>query len=81
MGQRTVKFSDFSQSEIDDSNSARIMLTYNEPGNTVAVVADANLEDEVVKLIEQHGKAQVRRGRRQGASTSTKKSKAEPAAA
>lgn len=66
MGQRTVKFSDFSSKEIAPDNSARIMLTYNEPGNTVAVIADASLEDEIVKLIEQHGKAQVRRGRRQG---------------
>jgi len=73
MGQRTVKFSDFSQAEINDANSARIMLTYNEPGNTVAVVADANLDDEVVKLIEQHGKAQVRRGRRQAESKKTAK--------
>jgi hypothetical protein len=40
------------------------MLTYNEPGNTVAVVADAALDDEIVKQIEQAGKAQVRRGRR-----------------
>jgi hypothetical protein len=65
MGQRTVKFSDFSDQEIEPENSARIMLTYNEPGNTVAVVADAALEDEIVQMIEQHGKAQVRRGRKQ----------------
>jgi hypothetical protein len=65
MGQRTIKFSDFSSEEIDNGNSARIMLTYNEPGNTVAVMADAAVDDEVVKLIEQHGKVQVRRGRKQ----------------
>ena len=69
MGQRTVKFSDFTSTEIDNGNSARIMLTYNEPGNTVAVIADAALDDEVVQLIEQHGKAQVRRGRKQAAKT------------
>ncbi len=64
MGQRTVKFSDFSESEITPESSVRIMLTYNEPGNTVAVVADASVDDEVVKTIEQAGKSQVRRGRR-----------------
>jgi hypothetical protein len=64
MGQRLIKFSDFSQLEITPETSARIMLTYNEPGNTVAVVADAALDDDVVKQIEQQGKAQVRRGRR-----------------
>ena len=64
MGQRTVKFSDFSQREITPDTSVKIMLTYNEPGNTVAVVADAAIDDEITQSIEQSGKAQVRRGRR-----------------
>ena len=64
MGQRTVKFSDFSDMEIGPSNGVRIMLTYHEPGNTVAVVADAAAEDDVVQAIEQAGKSQVRRGRK-----------------
>jgi hypothetical protein len=64
MAQKTVKVSDFSGEEIADDGGARIMLTYNESGNTVAVVADATLNDEVVKLIEQAGTAQSRRGRR-----------------
>ena len=65
MGQRTVRFSDFTSTELDNGNSVRIMLTYNEPGNTVAVVADAALDDDIVRTIEEYGKAQVRRGRKQ----------------
>lgn len=64
MGERTVKFSDFSDEEISDSSGARIMLTYNEPGNIVAVVADASVNDGIVQQIEQAGKAQTRRGRK-----------------
>jgi len=67
MGQRTVKYSDFSDQEIAAEAGVRIMLTYNEPGNTSAVVADAAPDDEIVQLIEQVGKQQVRRGRKQSA--------------
>jgi hypothetical protein len=64
MAQKTVKVSDFSGEEIDGDGGARIMLTYNESGNTVAIVADATLNDDVVKAIEQAGTSQSRRGRR-----------------
>jgi hypothetical protein len=67
MGERTVRYSDFSETEIASGGGARIMLTYNEPGNTVAVVADAALEDAIVSQIEQAGKAQARRGRKAAA--------------
>jgi len=67
MGQRTVKYSDFSDQEIAPDSGIRIMLTYNEPGNTSAVVADAAADDDIVILIEQVGKQQVRRGRKQAA--------------
>lgn len=64
MGLKTIKFSDFSQKEITEKNSVRIMLTYNEPGSKIAIVADASVKDEIVQLIETHGKQQARRGRR-----------------
>jgi len=65
MGQRTVKYSDFSDQEIASESGVRIMLTYNEPGNMSAVIADAAPDDEIVQLIERVGKQQVRRGRKQ----------------
>lgn len=64
MAQKTVKVSDFSGEEIANGGGARIMLTYNEEGNTVAVVADAALNDGIVKEIEGAGQTQARRGRR-----------------
>jgi hypothetical protein len=69
VAQKTVRVSDFSGDELSEDSGARITLTYNEAGNTVAVVADATLNDEIVKTIEQAGTSQSRRGRRKNQDT------------
>lgn len=64
MARKTIFVSDFSQKEIlDDKQSVQVVLRYAD-GRRGQVVADAHLDDEVVKQIARVGKQQARRGRR-----------------
>ena len=64
MARKTIFVSDFSQKEIpDDKQSVQIVLRYAD-GRRGQVVADAHVDDEVVKQIAKVGKQQARRGRR-----------------
>ena len=64
MARKTIFVSDFSQKEIpDDKQSVQIVLRYAD-GRRGQIVADAHVEDEVVKQIAKVGKQQARRGRR-----------------
>jgi hypothetical protein len=64
MARKTITVSDFSQKEIpDDKQSVQVMLRYAD-GRRGQVVADAHVDDDVVKQIARVGKQQARRGRR-----------------
>ena len=63
-GRKTIFVSDFSQKEIpDDKQSVQVVLRYAD-GRRGQIVADAHVDDEVVKQIAKVGKQQARRGRR-----------------
>jgi hypothetical protein len=64
MARKTITVSDFSQKEIpDDKQSVQVVLHYAD-GRRGQVVADAHVDDDVVKEIARVGKQQARRGRR-----------------
>ena len=64
MARKTIFVSDFSQKEIrDEKQSVGVVLRYAD-GRRGQIVADAHVDDEVVKQIAQVGKQQARRGRR-----------------
>jgi hypothetical protein len=64
VARKTIFVSDFSQKEIpDDKQSVQVVLRYAD-GRRGQVVADAHVDDEVVKQIARVGKQQARRGRR-----------------
>jgi hypothetical protein len=64
MARKTIFVSDFSQKAIpDDKQSVQVVLRYAD-GRRGQVVADAHVDDEVVKQIAKVGKQQTRRGRR-----------------
>jgi hypothetical protein len=64
MARKTITVSDFSQKEIpDDKQSVQVVLRYAD-GRRGQVVADAHVDDDVVKQIARVGKQQARRGRR-----------------
>ena len=64
MARKTIFVSDFSQREIpDEKQSVQVVLRYAD-GRRGQVVADAHVDDEVVKQIARVGKQQARRGRR-----------------
>ena len=64
MARKTIFVSDFSQKQIpDEKQSVQVVLRYAD-GRRGQVVADAHVDDEVVKQIARVGKQQARRGRR-----------------
>lgn len=64
MARKTIFVSDFSSKEIaDDKQSATITVRYGD-GRRGVVVADAHVDDAVVKEIVKAGRQQARRGRR-----------------
>ena len=64
MARKTIFVSDFSEKEIpDEKQSVQVVLRYAD-GRRGQVVADAHVDDEVVKQIARVGKQQARRGRR-----------------
>ena len=64
MARKTIFVSDFSAKEIpDEKQSVQVVLRYAD-GRRGQVVADAHVDDEVVKQIARVGKQQARRGRR-----------------
>jgi hypothetical protein len=64
MARKTIFVSDFSQKQIpDDRQSVQVVLRYAD-GRRGQIVADAHVDDEVVKQVARVGKQQARRGRR-----------------
>jgi hypothetical protein len=64
VARKTIFVSDFSQKEIpDDKQSVQVVLRYAD-GRRGQIVADAYVDDDVVKQIARVGKQQARRGRR-----------------
>lgn len=64
MARKTVFISDFSAKEIDDDKqSATITIRFGD-GRRGVVVADAHVDDKIVKDITAAGRQQARRGRR-----------------
>ena len=64
MARKTIFVSDFSEKEIpDEKQSVQVVLRYGD-GRRGQIVADAHVDDEVVKQIARVGKQQARRGRR-----------------
>ena len=64
MARKTIFVSDFSEKEIpDEKQSVQVVLRYAD-GRRGQVVADAHVDDDVVKQIARVGKQQARRGRR-----------------
>ncbi|HYZ77524.1 MAG TPA: hypothetical protein VE596_09130 [Gaiellaceae bacterium] len=64
MARKTVLVSDFSQKEIpDDKQSVQVVLRYSD-ARRGQHVADAHVDDDIVKQIASVGKQQARRGRR-----------------
>jgi hypothetical protein len=64
LARKTIFVSDFSDKTIDDEKqSATITIKYGD-GRRGIIVADAHVEDAVVKEIAKAGRQQARRGRR-----------------
>jgi hypothetical protein len=64
MARKTVFVSDFSSKEIsDEKESATITIRYGD-GRRGVIVADAHVDDAIVKEIAKAGRQQARRGRR-----------------
>jgi hypothetical protein len=64
MARKTIFVSDFSQKEIpDDKQAVQVVLRYAD-GRRGQIVADAHVDDDIVKQIAQRGTQQARRGRR-----------------
>jgi hypothetical protein len=64
VARKTIFVSDFSQKEIpDEKQSVQVVLRYAD-GRRGQVVADAHVDDDMVKQIARVGKQQARRGRR-----------------
>jgi hypothetical protein len=64
MARKTIFVSDFSNKEIaDEKQSAIITVRYGD-GRRGVVVADAHVDDPIIKQIAQVGRTQSRRGRR-----------------
>ena len=64
MARKTIFVSDFSSKPIDDEKQrAAITIKYGD-GRRGVVVADAHVDDAVVKEIAKVGRQQARRGRR-----------------
>ena len=64
MARKTILVSDFSRKEIGDvKDSAVITIRYGD-GRRGIIVADAHVDDTVVKEIAKAGRQQARRGRR-----------------
>lgn len=69
MARKTVFVSDFSETEISDpKQSVTITLKFGD-GRRGVIVADAHVDDTIVKDIAQAGRQQARRGRRPAAAT------------
>jgi hypothetical protein len=64
VARKTIFVSDFSRKEIpDEKQSVQVVLRYAD-GRRGQVVADAHVDDDVVKQIARVGKQEARRGRR-----------------
>ena len=64
LARRTIFVSDFSNKTIDDEKqSATITIKYGD-GRRGIIVADAHVDDAIVKEIAKAGRQQARRGRR-----------------
>jgi hypothetical protein len=64
VARKTVLVSDFSRKEIpDDKQSVQVVLRYAD-GRRGQIVADAHVDDDVVKQIARAGRQQARRGRK-----------------
>ena len=64
MARKQIVVSDFSGTEISDENqSVQVLLRYAD-GRRGQVVADAHVDDALVKQIAKAGRQQARRGRR-----------------
>jgi hypothetical protein len=64
VARKTIFVSDFSRKELpDEKQSVQVVLRYAD-GRRGQVVADAHVDDDVVKQIARVGKQQARRGRR-----------------
>ena len=64
MAKKTVLVSDFSDQEIEDvKQSATITIQYGD-GRRGRIVADAHVDDEVVRQVAAAGRQQARRGRK-----------------
>ena len=64
MARKTIFVSDFSEKEIrDDKQAVQVVLRYQD-GRRGQVVADAHVDDDVVRQITRAGRQQARRGRR-----------------
>lgn len=64
MARKTIFVSDFSSKEIvDEKQSATVTVRYGD-GRRGVVIADAHVDDPVVKQIVKVGRQQAKRGRR-----------------
>jgi hypothetical protein len=64
LARKTIYVSDFSDKAIDDDKqSATITIKYGD-GRRGIIVADAHVDDAIVKEISKVGRQQARRGRR-----------------
>lgn len=64
MARKTIFVSDFSSKTIDDDNQAATITVKFSDGRKGQIVADAHVDDEIVKQIIKAGRTQARRGRR-----------------
>ena len=64
MARKTIFVSDFSSKEIaDEKQAATITVKYGD-GRRGVIVADAHIDDDIVRQIVAAGRQQARRGRR-----------------
>jgi hypothetical protein len=64
MARKTVFVSDFTAKEIADAKQAATITVKFGDGRRGVVVADAHVDDQIVKDIVKVGRTQARRGRR-----------------
>jgi hypothetical protein len=70
MARKTIMVSDFSGKEIPDpKQSAQVVVRYGD-GRRGQIVADAHVDDDVVRQIAKSGQQQARRGRKPKADAS-----------
>jgi hypothetical protein len=70
VARKTIYVSDFSQKEISDEKKSVLVVLRYADARRGQIVADAHVDDEIIKQIASKGRQQARRGRKPQAASS-----------